>query len=115
MYFRTLSNCHPAPKAPKLAASGDAVAENEREGIIAEAVILQEDGQPVSELVDTPKPKTKATKHARERDEVTAKVLNILEKGAEDDDEVSLTLASIGKRIKKKHLKMGKLMLSLMN
>ena len=35
------------------------------------------------------------------RDEVTAKVLNILEKDAEDDDKVSLALASIGKRIKK--------------
>ena len=44
----------------------------------------------------------KGTKRARERDEVTAKVLNILEKDAADeDDEVSLALASIGKRIKK--------------
>ena len=113
MYFRTVSNCHPAPKPPKLAAAGgpapddfemaggDAVAENEGEGIVAKAVILQEDGQPVCNLVDTPKPKKKGTKCYRERDEVTAKVLNILEKDAEDDDEVSLALASIGKRIKK--------------
>ena len=117
MYFRTVSNCKPGLKPPKPPAAdsaaggpaaddvdmagGDAVAENEGEGIVAEAVILQEDGQPVHELLDTPKPKKKGTKHARERDEVTAKVLNILEKDAEDDDEVSLALASIGKRIKK--------------
>ena len=82
-------------------AGGDGVVENEGEGIVAEAVILQEDGQAVRELVDTPKPKKKGSKHAREWDEVTAKVLNILEKDAEDDDEVSLALASIGKRIKK--------------
>ena len=78
MYFRTVSNCCPAPKAPKLAAAGapppddvemaggDAVVENEGEGIVAEAVIPQEDGQPVCKLVDTPKPKKKGTKHARE-------------------------------------------------
>ena len=82
-------------------AGGDAVAENEGEGIVAEAVILQEDSQPVHKLVDTPKPKKKGTKHARERDEVTTKVLNIIEKDAEDDDEVTLALASAGKRIKK--------------
>ena len=108
MYFRAVSNCKPAPKAPKLAAvggpqddvemaGGDAVVENEGGGNVAEAVILQGDGQLVCELVDTPKPK----KNARERDEVTAKVLNILEKDAEDDDELSLALTSIGKRIKK--------------
>ena len=115
MYFRTVSNCCPAPKAPnpKAAAAGapplddvemaggDAVAENEGEGIVAKAVILQEDGQPVHELVDTPKPKKKGTMHARKRDEGTAKVLNILEKDTEDDDKVSLALASIGRRIKK--------------
>ena len=78
MYFRTVSNCRPAPKSPKLAAAGaphlddvemaggDAVVENEGEGIVAEAVILQEDGQPVAKLVDTPKPKKKGTKCARE-------------------------------------------------
>ena len=125
MYFRTVSNCRTAPMAPKPAAAGapppadvemaggDGVVENEGEGIVAEAVILQEDGQAVWELVDTPKPKKKGTKHARERDEVTARMLNILEKDAEDD-EVSLALASIGKRIKQT-LKVGKLMLSLMN
>ena len=114
MYFRTVSNCKPGlepPAADSAAggpaaddvdmAGGDAVAENEGEGIVAEAVILQEDGQPVHELLDTPKLKKKGTKRTRERDEVTAKVLNILEKDAEDDDEVSLALASIGKRIKK--------------
>ena len=114
MYFRTVSNCKPGPKPPAAdsaadgpaaddvdMAGGDAVAENEGEVIVAEAVILQEDGQPVHELLDTPKPKKKGTKHARERDEVTAKVSNILEKDAEDDDEVSLALTSIGKRIKK--------------
>ena len=132
MYFRTVSNCHPAeaqqnaPKAKPVAAAdappwddveitgGDAVVKNKGASIIDEAVILQEDGQPVCNLVDTPKPKKKGTKHAKERDEVTAKVLNILEKDAEDDDEVSLALASICKRIKK-HSKMGKLMPSLMN
>ena len=52
MYFRTVSNCKPAPKPPKLAAvggpapddvemaGGDAVAENEGEGIVAKAVIF---------------------------------------------------------------------------
>ena len=77
MYFRTITNCHPAPKAPKPAAAGapplddvemaggDAVVENEGEGIVAKAVILQEDGKPVRKLVDTPKPKKKGTKHAR--------------------------------------------------
>ena len=60
MYFRTISNCKPGPKPPKSPAaeiaagcpagddvdmaSGDVVAENEGEGIVAEAVILQEDG-----------------------------------------------------------------------
>ena len=113
MYFRTVSNCRTAPMAPKPVAAGapppddvemgggDGIVENEGEGIVAEAVILQEDGQAVRELVDTPKPKKKGIKHAREWDEVTAKVLNILEKDAEDDDEVSLALASIGKGIKK--------------
>ena len=119
MYFRTVSNCHPAeaqqnaPKAKPVAAAdappwddvemagGYAVVKNKAASIIDEAVILQEDGQPVCNLVDTPKPKKKGTKHAKERDEVTAKVLNILEKDAEDDDEVSLALASICKRIKK--------------
>ena len=123
MYFRTVSNCKPGLKPAATGgpapddvemAGGDAVVENEGEGIVAEAVILQEDGQPVCDLVDTPKLKKKGTKCARERDEVTAKVLNILERDAEDDDEVSLALASIGKRIKKT-LKEGKLMLSLMN
>ena len=108
IYFRTVSNCKPEPKPPKPPAAdsaaggsaaddvdmagGDAVAENEGEGIVAEAVILQKDGQPVRELLDTPKPKKKGTKRTRERDEVIAKVLNILEKDAEDDDEVSLAL-----------------------
>ena len=113
MYFRTVSNCKPGPKPPKPPAAGgpagddvdmsggDAVADFEGKGIVAEVVILQEDGQPVHELLNTPKPKKKGTKCTRERDEVTAKVLNILEKDAEDDDEVSLALASIGKRIKK--------------
>ena len=106
MYFRTVSNCKPAPKPPKLAAvggpapddvemaGGDAVAENEGGGIVAKAVIFEEAGQPVHEL------ERKAQK-VLGRDEVTAKVLNILEKDAEDDDKVSLVLASIGKRIKK--------------
>ena len=56
-------NCKPGPKPPKPVAAGspaggpalgDAVAENEGEGIVAKAVILQEDGQPVHELLDTP-------------------------------------------------------------
>ena len=88
MYFRTVSNYKPGLKPAAAGgpapddveiASGDAVAENEGEGIVAEAVILQEDGQPVYELVDTPKPKRKGTKRTRKRDEVTAKVLNIFE------------------------------------
>ena len=62
--------------------------------------ILQEDGQPIRELVETPKPKKKVTKRARERDEITTKVLSMLEKD-DDEDEVTLALASIGKRIKK--------------
>ena len=77
------------------------VAEADGAGIVDEAVILQEDGQLVRELSETLKPKKKATKRARVRDEVTTKVLNLLEKDAEDDDEVSLALASIGKRILK--------------
>ena len=81
-----------------------AVAATHGTGVVDECTvtpIVQVDGEPVHELVDTPKPKKKPTKHACERDEVTAKVLNILEKDADDDDEVSLALASIGKRIKK--------------
>ena len=71
-------------------------------GIVAECTItpiLQDDGQPVRELVDTTKPK-KCTKRARERDDMAAKVLTMLEKD-DDEDEVSLALASIGKHIKK--------------
>ena len=80
MYFRTVSNCKPGLKPPKPAAAcgpapddvemagGDAVAENEGEGVVAEAVILQEDGQLVRELLDTPKLKKKGTKCTRERD-----------------------------------------------
>ena len=49
----------PPPDDVKMA-SGDGVVENVGEGIVAEAVILQEDGQPVRELADTPKPKKKA-------------------------------------------------------
>ena len=74
MYSRTVGNCKPAPasKAPKPAtagasppddvemAGGDAVAENEGEGIATKPVFLQEDGQPIRELVDTPKPKKRA-------------------------------------------------------
>ena len=73
MYFRTVSNCKPGLNCkPKPAAGGgpapddvemaggDAVVENEGEQVVAEAVILQEDGQPVCELLDTPKPKKKA-------------------------------------------------------
>ena len=51
---------------------GVAVADADGAGIVDEAnmaVILQEDGKPVGELVDTPKPKKKATKHVREQDE----------------------------------------------
>ena len=72
-------------------------------GIVAECTItpiLQDDGQPVQELVDTTKLKKKCTKHAHERDDMAAKVLTMLEKD-DDEDEVSLALASIGKRIKK--------------
>ena len=78
IYFRTVGNCKPGPKPPKPPAAdspaadnvdmagGDAAAENEGEGIVAEVVILQEDGQPVCELLDTPKPK-KGTKHVRRK------------------------------------------------
>ena len=69
----------PAPDDVEMA-GGDAVVENEGEGIVVEAVIMQEDGQPVHERLHTPKLKKKGTKCTRERDEVTAKVLNILEK-----------------------------------
>ena len=72
-------------------------------GIVAECTItpiLQDDGQPVRELVDTTKPKKKCTKRACERDDMAAKVLTMLEKD-DDKDEVSLALASIGKCIKK--------------
>ena len=62
--------------------------------------ILQEDGLPIRELVDTAKPKRKCAKHAHERDDMTSKVLTMLEED-DDDDEVTLALASIGKRIKK--------------
>ena len=53
--------------------------------------------------MDTAKTKKKCTKHAHERDDMTPKVLNMLEKDDDDDDdnddddEVILTLASIGK------------------
>ena len=81
-------------------ASDDAA---ENQGVVDECTItpiLQDDGQPVGELVDTPKPKKKCTKHAHERDDMATEVLNILEKD-DDEDEVTLALASIGKRIKK--------------
>ena len=42
--------------------------------------ILQDNGQPFRELVDTAKPKKKSTKHTRERDDMTSKVLNILKR-----------------------------------
>ena len=74
-----------------------AVAETDEAGVVDECTvtpIVQVDGEPVQEFVDTPKPK-KAIKCACERDEVTAKVLNILEKDVDDGDEVSLALASI--------------------
>ena len=80
---------------------GDDTVDNS--GIVAECTItpiLQNDGQPVRELVDTTKPKKKCTKHACERDHMAAKVFTMLEKD-DDEDEVSLALASIGKRIKK--------------
>ena len=122
--FRTVSNCHPGQgnkgQSTKPAGAltwededvemggGDstviAFAATDETGVVDECTvtpIVQVDGEPVHELVDTPKPKKKPTKRARERDEVTAKVLNILEKDADNDDEVSLALASIGKRIKK--------------
>ena len=72
-------------------------------GIVAECTITsicQDGGQPVRELVDTTKPKKKCTKCACERDDMAVKVLTMLEKD-DDEDEVSLALASIGKRIKK--------------
>ena len=78
--------------------------EESNQGVVDEVTmtpILQDDGQPVHELVETAKPLKKCTKQSRERDDVTSKVLSILEKDNEYEDEVTLTLASIGKRIKK--------------
>ena len=108
-HSRTVSNCQPKQK-PSAAAEaplksdvekggGDAT---ENQGVVDETTrtpILQEDGQPVRELVETPKPKKKCTKHACERDDMASKVLNMLEKD-EDEDKVTLALASIGKRRK---------------
>ena len=51
--------------------------------------------------METAKPLKKCTRQSRERDDITSKVLSILEKDNEYEDEVTLTLASIGKRIKK--------------
>ena len=122
--FRTVSNCHPGQgdKGQSTKPGGALTQEDEDvemgggdstviavaatggTGVVDECTVIpivQVDGEPVCELVDTPKPKKEPTKRARERDEVTAKVLNILEKDADDDDEISLALASIGKRIKK--------------
>ena len=83
--IRTVSNCHPAQAQAKPAAAdgappckdddvemagGDGVADANGAGIVDEAnmtVILQEDGKPIRELVDTLKPKKKATKHVREQ------------------------------------------------
>ena len=79
--------------------AGNDVTENQ--GVVDETTrtpILHEDGQPVRELVETPKPKKKCTMWARERDEMALKVLNMLKK---DEDEVTLALTSIGKRIMK--------------
>ena len=113
---RTVSNCHPKPKTPAAAGAppksddvdmgggdtfGDGVGENaDNSGIVAECTatpILQDDGQPARELVDTTKPKKKCIKCAHERDDMASKVLSMLEKD-NDEDEVSLALASIGKR-----------------
>ena len=111
--------CVPKPKTPAAAGApltsddvemgggdtggngGDETPDNS--AIVAECTItpiLQDDGQPVRELVDTTKPKKKCTKCALERDDMAAKVLTMLEKD-DDEDEVSLALASIGKHIKK--------------
>ena len=69
-------------------AGGDAT---DNHGVVDECTItpiLQDDGKPVRELVEIPKPKK------------ASKVLNMLEKD-DDEDEVTMALASIGKRIKK--------------
>ena len=84
--------------------SGEAGGDDSNQGVVYEVTItpiLQDEGQPVHELVETPKPKNKGTKRAWEQDEIKAKVLNILDKDDEDEDEVTLALASIDKRIKK--------------
>ena len=49
--------------------SGEVGGEDENVGVVDEVtitLILQDDGQPVHELVNTPKPKKKGTKHAQE-------------------------------------------------
>ena len=110
-HSRFVSNCQPKQKSSAAAGAplksddvemggGDAT---ENQGVVDETTvtpILQEDGQPVRELVETPKLKKKCTKCARERDDITSKVPNMLEKD-DDEDEVTPALASIGKRIKK--------------
>ena len=87
---RTVSNCHQNHKQKLTAAdgapprnddvemaggdgagerSGEAGGDDTNQGVVDECtitLILQDDGQPVCELVDTPKPKTKGTKHAQE-------------------------------------------------
>ena len=65
--IRTVSNCHPAygvalphKDDDVEMAGGDAVVDADGADIVDEAnmaVILQEDGKPMRELVDTPKPK----------------------------------------------------------
>ena len=119
IYCITVSNCRPKPKTPATVGApptsddaemgggdmgGDGSDDTpDNSGIVAECTItpiLQDDGQPVRELVDTTKPKKKCTKCARERDYMAAKVLTMLEKD-DDEDEVSLALASIWKHIKK--------------
>ena len=111
-YCRTVSNCRSKPKTPATvgalptsdnAEMGGGDMDGDGGDDTPECTItpiLQDDGQPVRELVNTAKPKKKCTKCACERDDMAAKVLTMLEMD-DNEDEVSLALASTGKHIKK--------------
>ena len=53
---------------------------------------------PFHELINTPKPESRATKRAKDQADFQAKVMKLVD---QEEDELSMTLSALGKKIKR--------------